>query len=161
MNSVAIKRKYLLDTNVLIELSLWIPISLNKVFWSMLEKALQAGDWVLLDVVVGEIKYNDELIKWCKSQNGKGLVKSLDIKNRERAIEINNAYKMIDDITQNSTVDTYLVAYAEANNLVLFSRESERDNGTKLYKIPDVCKILKINFIRKPRVFLGAIDFKN
>lgn len=161
MNSVATKRKYLLDTNVLIGLSLWMPIPLNKVFWSALERALQAGDWVLLDVVVGEIKYNDELTKWCKSQNEKGLVKSLGINNRERAIEINNAHKMIDDITQNSTVDTYLIAYAEANSLTLFSRESERDNDTKLYKIPDVCRILKINFIRKPQVFLEAIDFKN
>ena len=59
------KRIFLLDTNILINFSVWMPITLNSVFWQKLEEALQSGAWVLLDVVVGEVKYDEDLKKWC------------------------------------------------------------------------------------------------
>ena len=152
--------KYLVDTNVLIGFSLWTPILLNGGFWEKLEKSLEDGKWVLLDVVIKEIKYNPELVRWCKKQEKKGLVQKICEDNKYRAIEINNRYKMIDEVTQKSTVDTYLIAYAEANNLGIFSRESPRANPADLYKIPDVCKELNISRIKQPMVFLKSIGFK-
>jgi len=155
------KRIFLLDTNILINFSVWMPITLNRVFWQKLEEALQSGAWILLDVVVGEVKYDEDLKKWCSGQVKKGLVKSISDENRNRAVEINNTYKMIDETTQKSTVDTYLIAYAEEHKLVVFSRESQRFNNTDLYKIPDVCDLLKIKNIKKPKAFLEDIGFKN
>jgi len=152
--------KYLLDTNILINLGLWLPVSLNKPFWLKLEESLAKGGWVLLDVVVGEVKYNDDLIRWCKDQSKKGLVKNITINNRERAVEINNAYRMIDQSTQKSTVDTYLIAYAEEHGLTIFSREGTRKMSTDLYKIPDVCDILKIKYMKTPKVFYDAIGYR-
>ncbi len=152
---------YLLDTNVLIGFSLWLPIRLNTMFWAKLADALKSGTWVLLDAVVKEIKYNDDLQKWCKERSKEGLVRSLEDKHKDRGVEINSQYKMIDDITQKSTVDTYLIAYAEANRLTVFSRESGRKNDRELYKIPDVCKNLNIFRIAKPEIFLNAIGYKN
>ncbi len=67
---------------------------------------------------------------------------------------------MIDDVTQKSTVDTYIIAHAEANNLGIFSRESQRRIPTELYKIPDVCKELNIDRISRPMVFLKTIGFE-
>jgi len=156
------KSAYLLDANILFGFSLWMPIDLNKNFWDKLEESLRNGDWILLDVVVAEIAYdNDGLKKWCDAQKKHGLVVTIgdDIKNR--AVEINNTYKMIDETTQKSAVDTYLVAYAEKHQMIVFSREALRIDNTKPYKIPDVCNALKIQWIRRPKRFLGAIGFKN
>ncbi|MDD3284222.1 MAG: DUF4411 family protein [Patescibacteria group bacterium] len=155
------KIKYLVDTNVLIELSLWKPIALNlnKDFWYRLSDALKNDKWVLLDVVVWEVRYDKDLKKWLSEQKNKGLVKKINDNNKNRAVEINNQYKIIDDITGKSTVDTYLLAYAEAENLGIFSRESSRINSNQLYKIPDICNILNINKTRSPKAFLKEIGF--
>ena len=153
---------YLLDTNVLFELSLWLPMDLNKPFWSKAEAALSDGKWILLDAVVGEIRLeNDGLKKWCEEQKRKGLVRNINDAHRSRAVEINNQYKMIDETTLRSTVDTYLIAYAEANGFVIFSREGFRKKEGDLYKIPDVCKELHLKVLRKPREFFEAIGHKS
>lgn len=162
MTSTDDKQIYILDTNALIGFSLWLPIDLHKSFWSKLQESLESGAWVLLDVVVNEIKHdNDGLKKWCEEQRKKGLQKSIDDTHRNRAVEINNVYKMIDETSGKSTVDTYVIAYAEANKLVVFSRESPRVKATDLYKVPDVCKELKVKVIHKPKEFVEAIGFRN
>ena len=154
------KTIYVVDTNVLIGFSMWTPIPLNGGFWDKFEAALRDGKWVLLDVVSREVKYNKDLMKWCKKQVNSGLVKEISEKEKYRGIEINEKYKMIDDITHKSTVDTYIIAHAEANNLGIFSREGNRRDTTSLYKIPDVCCELKIENIRQPLAFLKRIGFK-
>jgi len=161
MMNTPTKIKYLLDANVLIGFSLWKPIALNlnNDFWSKFGDALARGEWVLLDVVVKEIKYYRDLMKWCQEKDKKGLVKKISDNNKSRGVEINNQYKMINETTLKSTVDTYLIAYAEANNLGVFSRESPRINSTFLYKIPDVCEILNIKWIKSPKFFLKEIGF--
>ena len=162
MNLPKSKRVYVVDTNVLIQLSVWMPIDLNSIFWKKFEESLANGDWVLLDVMVEEIKYgNDGLKKWCGEQKKKGLIQSIADDHRNRAAEINNAYKMIDESSGKSAGDTYLLAFTEAHKLVVFSREAPRRNSSDLYKIPDVCKILNIDIIYRPREFFEAIGFKN
>jgi len=156
------KEKYVLDTNTLIGFSLWLPIDLNKKFWDKMSNSLGKGEWVLLDVVVDEIKAkNDGLKNWCKEQKAKGLVKKIDNDHKERAVKINNDYKMIDETTRRSTGDTFLLAYAEVNNLAVFSRESNRRSEEDLYKIPDVCDKLNIKYTRSPKMFLQFIGWKN
>jgi Domain of unknown function (DUF4411) len=161
MTNSPAKIKYLVDTNVLIGFSLWKPISLNfnADFWKKFSEALVDEKWVLLDVVSSEVKFDSDLMKWCKEQKDKGVIKKISDVDKNRAVEINNDHKMIDSITGKSTVDTYLVAYAEANGLGVFSRESFRKDSTELYKIPDVCQILKIKQTNKPKIFLKEIGF--
>jgi hypothetical protein len=156
-----IKTKYLVDTNILIGFSHWKPMSLtfNNQFWSEMEEALANKEWVLVDAVVDEVIYDIDLKKWCKEQVKKGLVDKITDDDRMRAVEINNQYKMIDQASGNSTVDTYLLAYAERNGYGIFSQESPRVNTAGLYKIPDVCDKLQISRIRKPKVFLKEIGF--
>ncbi len=155
------KRVYLLDANVLFEFSLWLPMVLQIGFWKKLEESLKNGDWVLIDVVVEEIRYdNDGLKKWCKDQEKNGLVSTISEENRNRAIEINNSYKIIDETSQNSATDTYILAYAEEHKLTIFTRESYRKSTQHRYKIPDICDALNIKHERLPRVFMNAIGFK-
>jgi predicted nucleic acid-binding protein len=151
---------FVLDTNVLIDLNFWLPISLHGFFWAKFQESLARGEWVLLDVVVNEVRYG-EIKKWCVDQKRAGSVRSITDDNRNRAVEINDMYKMIDDVTGNSTVDPYIVAYAEANKITIFTREGPRMDDTKLYKIPDVCDKLGISYTRVPKDFLDAIGFKN
>lgn len=152
---------YLVDTNILIEFDKWLPISLNGVFWNKLEESLEAGQWVLLDVVVDEIKYNKELLAWCKKQRSAGLVTKISDDNRTRALEISTKYSIIDQATGNSTVDTYLLAYAEEHKLTIFTREARRKSTTDRYKIPDVSTELGINCTFRPLSFLNSIKYKN
>jgi hypothetical protein len=164
MRNIPEKTKYLLDTNVLIGFALWKPIALNfnNNFWSKLSETLSKDDWVLLNVVVDEINKgysNSELKRWCEKQKRSGFMRKLSDQNKNRGIEINNKYEMIDQYTQKSKIDTYLIAYAEEQGLGIFSRESYRKNSNFLYKIPDVCDKLKIKRLRKPKAFLTEIGF--
>lgn len=151
---------YILDTNVLINFSIWIPIPLNTTFWTKMEEYLRNGDWVLLDVVANEVKWG-ELKNWCKQQKSAGLVRAITDDHRNRATEINNTYPMIDSTSQKSTVDTFLVAYAEDNGLTVFTREGSRVSQAGLHKIPEVCTALGLNCIKDPHSFLTAIGFSN
>lgn len=161
MNVISVKKKYVLDTNILMGFSRWLPITLNTFFWSNLENSLRNRDWVLLDVIVDEVLYDNDLVKWCKQQRRNGLVTILSSDERNRAVDINSQYPMINQSNQNSTVDTYLVAHAEAHGLTIFSQESNRLTTADLYKIPDACAALNIQNIRKPVNFLKDIGFRN
>lgn len=155
------QKNYVLDTNILINFGLFVPLKLNKDFWNKMEATLQVGQWVLLDVVVQEIKYNQELMNWCKVQIGAGRVQKIEDIHRMRAVEINNLYPMIDQTTQKSEADTYILAYAETKELCVFSRESKKDQlkPDALYKIPDVCGKLDISCERVPEKFLTNLGF--
>ncbi len=159
MSASSGKTKYILDTNILIGFALWRPITLCKPFWDELAESLSKGDWVLVDVVVGEVKstFDQELAKWVEAQKKKGLMRVITDENKERAVEINNTYEMIDEVSQKSTVDTYIIAFSEENGFGIFSQESPRRMQTDLYKIPDVCDKLNIKRIRKPVAFLSEV----
>jgi len=153
--------KYILDTNILMKFEKWIPIEVNSFFWEKMEETLLLGKWVLLDVVVNEIKWEKNLFNWCKKQKEKGLTTKISDEDRNRGVEINNLYNMIDQNTGKSTTDTYIIAHAEANGLGVFSDEMFKDKDKIFNKIPDVCNALKVKNIRKPILFFRNIGFKN
>jgi Domain of unknown function (DUF4411) len=155
------KTVYVLDTNILINFGLFVPVRLNPVFWDRLETLLIAGDWVLLDAVVGEVKHGNNLKAWCKKQTQNGHVKTIETKHKIRGAQINNQYQMVAQHSFKSEVDTYIIAYAEEHGLGVFTREGYRDvsDPAALYKIPDVCKELGIKFERIPEKFLKEIGF--
>ena len=134
---------------------------MNSVFWTKMADYLRNGDWIFLDVVAAEVSGRSPLQNWITQQRQAGLITTLDSASRARAAQINNTYPMIDQTTLRSTVDTYLVAYAETNNLKILSREGNRDNSTSLYKIPDVCNALGIAMTRSPKEFLRDMRFSN
>jgi hypothetical protein len=152
--------KYILDTNVLFELAIWISPKLNKPFWVKMHESLRDGKWVLLDVIVEEIRRDGDLKKWCKEMKSAGLVTEVTSQQRLRGVEINNAYKIINDATQQSQADVYLIAFAEENKLCIFTRERNKRHNEELYKIPDVCDQLNVNYIRTPEDFYEAMGFR-
>jgi hypothetical protein len=153
--------EYVVDTNVFIDLDLWYPFECSSGFWSQLKKALEQKKFILLDVVVDEIKYSRaNFKKWLEEQKKNGFVTKISDEAREKAVEINNKYKMIDENSGNSQIDTYLIAYALLNNLKIFTREGPRKKLDELYKIPDTCKELGIECIRSPKLFFSHIGYK-
>ena len=160
MSNGAIQVPYILDTNVLFELAVWIPLKLNLIFWQKLRDSLKKGDWVLLDEVVAEIKSNGDLKKWCKAREAEGLVTVVTPQVKIRGIEINDIYNVIDDITLKSTTDVYIIAYAELNKMKVFTREGERKINETRNKIPDVCRALNIPFVRFPDQFYADMGFR-
>ena len=159
MNSEAKQPVYVVDTNVLIGFSTWNPLEFKSEFWSKFEKALEDKKWVLLDVIVDEIIYDSELKRWCKRQRDSGLVTVIDDEIKNLATEINNKYKMINTETGNSSVDPFVVAFASKNGFGICTREIYKTNGESLFKIPDVCDILKIPCIKNPTRFMKSIGF--
>lgn len=159
MSSEANQPIYIVDTNVLIGFSTWNPLEFKSEFWSKFEKALEDKKWVLLDVVVDEIIYDGELKKWCKRQRDNGLATVIDGEIKNLAIEINNKYKMINTETGNSSADPFIVAFASKNGFGICTREVYKTSGEPLFKIPDVCGMLKIPHIKNPTRFMKSIGF--
>jgi predicted aldo/keto reductase-like oxidoreductase len=120
---------------------------------------LTQGDWILLDVVVNEVRGGD-VKTWCQKQKKAGLVKNITDKGRVDSIEINNNYQMINQTTFKSEGDTFIIAYAKNNNLGIFSMESPRTGENELFKIPDVCTIFNIPRTKNTSVFLKSISYK-
>lgn len=152
--------RYIIDTDALVGFYTWQPFKHSRNFWSKLEAAIREGSVVLLDVVADEITYNSPLKTWVGEQRRNGLVTRIIDEVREKAAEINNRYKMINEETGNSQTDTYIVAYASLNNLKVFSREAPKKPGDNFYKIPDVCDELKIGHTRNPGQFLSHIGYR-
>ncbi len=142
------KLPYILDTNILIGFQEWVPREFFPTFWSTLADKIQDGKIILLDVVCDEVLYSPSLTKWCATQKGNNLLTSIDNQDRVRGLVINSQYKMIDANSGKSEVDTYIIAYAERTGVSICSKESRRRNNKELYKIPDVCGILKIHITK-------------
>jgi len=148
---------YIVDANFLINFHKWMPRSTFPVFWQELERTLQEGKWILLDVVVSEVTREGPMILWCKKQEQAGLVVKVTGTDKIAGAEINNQYPMIDANSGRSTTDTYIIAHARDNGYGVISDESPRIDDSKLYKIPDVCEALKIPRIRKAEVFYKRV----
>lgn len=153
------KKVYLVDTSVLIGFVNWLPFKYHQKFWDKLALALENGQWTLLDIVVNEITYPKALKDWCEDQRKKGLVKKIDPLDKDRGIDINNQYPMIDQSSFKSETDTYIIAYAERNGLKIISAEREKYPHEVLFKIPDTCNLLGIKNTRRVEDLLDDIGY--
>ena len=68
---------YIVDANFFINFHKWLPRYRFPAFWNELEKALRDGKWILLDVIVNEIRGERELKKWCDKQEKDGYLTSI------------------------------------------------------------------------------------
>ncbi len=161
MSNAERDRVFVLDTNILIEMDRWMPFKLCPEFWKHLEQALHGGKWVLLDVVVKEVTYPQELVDWCKKQKDVGYVTKIGDDHKQRGADINSRHPMIDQASGKSESDTYIIAYAEMTGKVVFSREGGKKQNEALFKIPDVCKLLNVPSIREPLEFYEKIGFSS
>jgi hypothetical protein len=151
---------YIVDANFLINFHKWMPRSVFPAFWQELERTLQEGKWILLDVVVAEVNREGPMKQWCNKQKQAGLVMKVTDADKLEAAQINGQYPMIDANSGRSTTDTYIIAHAKANGYGIVSDESPRVREGDLHKIPDVCDALKIPRRKRADVFYREMGIK-
>ncbi len=163
MNNVKSVKKYILDTNILINLKVFLPPSKFKLFYEKLFTATENKKVVLLDCVYGELKKgsNQELDSFLEDCKKNALVEAT-IHLIQNSAEINDKYPMIDQVSKKSEADPVIIAYCNqdpASNILL-TREGYRRGVSELYKIPDVCKEMGIKFERSMNKFYEHIEYK-
>ena len=184
------KIQYLLDTNIFIEASKkYYHFDICPDFWSMLIEQHEAGRVFSIEQVKKEIdvprkKQNavdpqndatpeyDGLASWVKKAP-KSLFESCDdllvpksYTEIIQSVELNSQYRPEAKHEFASVADSWLIAYAHANNMTVVTHENFSPDSKKRVLIPVVCKEfhvpvvtlfemllkLKIKFVRKQTV---------
>ena len=150
------RKPYIIDTNILINFRIFTPMSVHVTFWKQFNEAVENGTIIIIREVADECK-DSEINEWVKSQR---IIETDDV--QKRAIEIDDKYHLItqkEGITK-SAADPVIIAYAEKNNGIVFTREAKRKLDDTPMKIPDVCEALSIKYQRWPDQFFKNIKFK-
>lgn len=163
MDNLHNTKKYVLDTNILINLKVFLPPSKFGLFYKKLFITIESKKVILLDCVYEELKrgQNKELNSFLADCKNNGLIENTTSL-IEKSVEINDKYKMIDEISKKSQADPVILAYCNQDNInnILLTREGYKKLSDELYKIPDVCKELNIKYDRKMNNFYEHIDYK-
>ncbi|MGB4661781.1 MAG: DUF4411 family protein [Mobilitalea sp.] len=145
--------KFLIDSNAIITpYQQYYPFDFAKVFWDSLEKELQSGAIVLLDLVRDEIvKGNDSLSEWAKGFDSIVLDRRQPeiIKTYSEVLEYINKSKVYSDIALKNwsgvtIADPWLIAVASVFDYTVISFEKNAGNlsttnPSNKPKIPDIC----------------------
>ena len=148
---------YVIDANMLINWSIFNPISHNKVFWSSLKKFIDKEQIILIKPIAEECRYG-RIKVWVES-DAKITEISDDVK--KRATEINDEYRLItnENGIVKSEADPFLIVYAEIHRCTVLSYESRRKNENDPMKIPDVCAELEIGHTRSTEEMMENLNF--
>ncbi len=152
------KEKFLIDANSLITpFNNYYAFDFDSKFWIQLEKHIESGSVIILDLVKNEIENKtDDLSNWFQNLTIKEF-----INHNEQDIFIN--YSKIMNYLNNTPIyqkialrdwqkitvaDPWLIATAMAKNLTIITFEQAANpnsgNPSKRIKIPDVAKQFKI-----------------
>ncbi len=148
---------YVIDTNILINWSIFTPMEFHTTFWKQLSDCIQSKQIIVIQDVADECKFG--LLKgWVTEQT----IIPIDDGVRQRAIEINDKYTLITQKSGStkSEADPVIIAYAEKNHYGVFSYESKKKPFDNVNKIPDVCEDLDISCERWTAKILKEINFK-
>ena len=153
--------KYVIDTNILINLIIYLPIEHHPTFWKWLERQIKEGHIIILDVVAEECKHGN-IKKWVYGAAVKRYIVNTDDL-MTSAAEIEKEYKLItkeEDIIK-SKADPIIIAYAQKNSGVgVFTQERKKKPGETQNKIPDVCEALGVPYDRWPEKVWKVLHFK-
>ena len=152
--------KYVIDTMILINFSIYLPRNYHPTFWRWLEDQIAQGNIIILDVVVKECRSNP-VKSWVNSKSIKRYIVATDNSIKDRAKEINSTHGLITEeagITK-SQADPVIIAYAEMEGHAVFTQERERRAGETRNKIPDVCRSLGVPCERFPQDILRQLSF--
>ncbi len=157
MNDTSIK--YLIDTNSLISpYKNYYPFDFARKFWEQMQKSIENGNVVLLDLVKEELsKGDDELSEWINEFNS-----SLIISHKQPAIiakyaeilqhiQMSNFYKekALLDWSKADVADPWLIAAAYTYGYKIVTFETKNGNLNIINKcsrakIPDICEVFGV-----------------
>ncbi len=166
------QNQYVIDANILINFSIFAPPSTHKTFWMNMEEAVNTDKIIIIRDVADECKYGF-INAWVEQFEATGKIINVNDKVKQRSLNINNTFKMITQVNNSSgqsisksEADPVIIAYAEANKYIVFTREGEQWVGLnkpltsshkQTMKIPAVCRELKVKLERSPENVLPNI----
>lgn len=140
--------KYSIDTSSLV--AAWTeryPIENFPTFWERMDELIETGVIVASKEVLLEMKRRDEALhKWFKDREDMFI--EIDDDTQEKVIEImTNFPKMVDERTNKSAGDPWVIAVAEAHNDQLAVVTEEKGGSAKRPTIPVVCEARDVRCI--------------
>lgn len=150
-------KKYAIDTCSLINAAK--NYNPTKAFfaplWKEITDMIAAGTLISSVEVRDEVK-DEDLVKWCKQNDGLFLPLTEEIQ-RKTIIILRDFPTMIKmKSTGNSNADPFLIATAILENAIVVSDEQPGDESSGNYKLPNVCRKYGIECITL-RDFLDTI----
>jgi predicted nucleic acid-binding protein len=149
-----ISERYVLDSNVFVEASRrYYPLDFAKPFWDGLIKYSEIGILCSIDKVLLELQNgNDELKTWAETEYKEFFISTKNQKVIEAYAAIvqwaqaqsqfNQTAK--DEFMAINNADTWVIAFALANNLTIVTHEVFDSNIKKKIPIPNVCRAFGI-----------------
>lgn len=149
--------KYILDTNIFITAkNKWYPFDLFPSFWNQIIDKAEQGMIYICDEIYNELlSGDDELSLWIKQNKEKfNCLKSDELKTIAAYSEIinnvahNKIFKESAKREFAEVADSWIIAHAKANNLVIVTQETRVDfNCKQRVKIPNICYEFGIEYI--------------
>lgn len=145
--------KYLLDTNILITAKNELPMDIYPSFWNALSKLAASGDFKSIKKVEEEIrKGKDELVEWIENNLPKDFFISENTDTLAALATVSQWAMMNPVFTQAaknefvSVADSWIVAEALNQSLIVVTHETPDPLCKKRVKIPDVCIGVGVKF---------------
>lgn len=152
--------RYLLDTNFFIQAHRsYYPLDVVESFWERTKELAKNGHIISIDKVKKEIydksSHEDELKIWCDDNLGKHFFHGTDeaLPHYIQIVQWVNSMRhqyhdsAIEEFLQADLADSWLVAYAMKESLVIVTYERSAPDARKRVKIPEVCNHFGVRFV--------------
>jgi hypothetical protein len=139
--------KYILDTNVFINMQRNYPLDVVGSLWAKIADNIDNGNVVSCGEVFDELSIgDDELIKWAKSRKNAFLTSGADVQRLVRDI-LQKYPALVTGTRKANSADPFVIALAKQKECTLVSDEAWAGNGQPV-KIPNVCEAYGVRLIK-------------
>ena len=139
--------KYVLDSNVFINMQRHHPLDVFGSLWTKMADAIDSGAVISCSEVFDELSIgDDDLIKWAKLRKDAFFTSGADIQQAVREI-LKNYPTLVTGTRKSNSADPFVIAWAKQHGYTLVSDETRSGNGQPV-KIPNVCEAYDVRLIK-------------
>lgn len=150
--------KYVLDTNVFINMQRHHPNDVFSSLWAKISDAIEDGTIISCDEVLDELSIGDDFLKaWAKQRKTAFVQSGADVQQLVRDI-LQNHPTLLTGSRKSNNADPFVIALAKLRNCALVSDETVAGPRNP-EKIPNVCKAYNVRLIKFVD-FLREMKFK-
>jgi len=139
--------KYVLDTNVFINMQRHHPYDVFGSLWMKMADIIDGGIVISCDEVLDELSIgNDSLLQWAKQRKDAFISSGPDIQRMVREI-LQKYPTLVTGSRKSNGADPFVIALAKLKNCTLVSDETRAGDGQPV-KIPNVCEAYGVRLIK-------------
>lgn len=139
--------KYVLDTNVFINMQRHHPLDIFGSLWSKMAYVIDDGTVISCDEVLDELSIgNDALLLWAKQRNGAFVPSGAEVQRIVRDI-LQKHPLLVTGSRKSNNADPFVIALAKSKRCTLVSDETWAGVGQP-EKIPNVCEFQGVRLIK-------------